>query len=156
MSFPFTTLSTKTWRHSAMGNKYRILESSPTAFKCWLQVLQKTLRMAHENEMWAKFISTELSALEDNCSQTIILNLVFYFHWKTITSILVVTVDRVVMVLMCGLAQRSSTRNRKKNACWYCMWLNTLHFKSTACSIDEQLATFPSFVFTLKAIEMVS
>lgn len=108
--------------------------------------------MAHENEIWTKCISSELSALEDNCSQKIILDLMFYFHWKTITSILVVTVDWAVMVLMCGLAQHSSTRNRKKNACWYYMWFNMLHFKSTASSVVELLATFSSFVFTLKQL----
>lgn len=55
--------------------------------------------------MRTKCISTELSVLEDNWSQKIIVDLIFYFHRKAITSILVVTVGRVVMVLTCGLAR---------------------------------------------------
>lgn len=107
----------------------------------WLWVLQKTVRMAYGNEMWMKCISTELSVLEDNWSQKASLDLVFYFHWKTISSMRVVTGNSVLMVLTCGLAQHSRTRNGKKDVCWY-IWFNMLSLDQLANSKDEQLTVF--------------
>lgn len=68
-----------------------------------------------------KCIPTELSTLEDNWSQKASPDLIFYFHCKTIPSMRVVIVDGVLMVLMCGLAQHSGTRNGKKDVCWLYM-----------------------------------
>lgn len=84
----------------------------------WLWVPQKTIRMTYGNEMQMKCISTELSMLEDNWSEKDSLDVIFYFHCKTVPSRRVVTVDGVLMALTCGLAQPGRTRNGKKDVCW--------------------------------------
>lgn len=68
-----------------------------------------------------KCVSTELSMLENNWSQKANLELIFYFHCKSIPSIRVVIVDGALMVLTCGLAHHGRIGNGKKDVCWLYM-----------------------------------